>query len=147
MFLNNNLILIDGETMRWENYRVFSVFTLVLWGLIITGTVFTDIKFHRVFDKVILKVPVFTSGIQILTVLILTVFSDSQAFEYKTDYLSAEEQYTVSARENVIMFILDATDNSYFEEIIKNNPDAFDGFEDLKQTQIKFKKGFKPSTI
>lgn len=131
MFLNKNLILIDGEAMRWENYRVFSVFTLVLWGTIITGTIFTELKFHMIFDKVILKVPFFISGIQILTVIILTVFSGSQAFEYKTDYLSAEEQYTVSARENVIMFILDATDNSYFEEILKNNPDAFDGFEDF----------------
>lgn len=131
MFLNQKLILIDGESMNWENYKMFSVLTFMLWITVITGIIIAEFKKHALFEKVIGKIPLLISGIQILTVFIMILSADSKAFEYKTAYLSAEEQYTVSSDENVIMFILDATDNSYFEEILKNNPDVFEGYEDF----------------
>lgn len=48
-----------------------------------------------------------------------------------TLYLSGKEQFAFSKNKNIITIILDAADNTYVKSLLKNNPDAFKGFEDF----------------
>lgn len=46
-------------------------------------------------------------------------------------YLSGKEQFVVSKNKNIITIILDAADNIYLENLLKTNPEAFNGLEDF----------------
>lgn len=131
MFMNKDLGLLDGETMIWSKYIVFSVITALIWSVITGGLIFIALKYWKFFEKIKMKIPVLLTALQTVSLLLMIVISRQEIFNSQIAYMGGEEQYTVSKQKNIIMFILDATDNSYFQELISTNPDAFQGFEDF----------------
>lgn len=133
MFFNKNLIMLNGETMNWDDYKVSSVVSLLLWALSLALSVLFSMKFHHFFDKIKVKVPVIIGLIQFLSLAVMIIIGGRNLFTIKVDsmFMSGDEQYTVSSEDNIILFILDATDNSYFDELYNERPEVFDGFEDF----------------
>lgn len=131
MFLNANLKLIDGETMRWEEHIPFAVITGIVWLAILAMSVVTAFKWEKVWEKLRVFLPAGLGAIQAIA-LIITIFSaGSGAFTFNVCYMSAEEQFTVSQKDNVVVFILDAVDNKYFKKLVDEKPEVFSGYEDF----------------
>lgn len=133
MFFNKNLIMLNGETMNWDDYKVSSVVSLLLWVLLLVLSVLFSVKLKSFFDKIKVKVPVIIGLIQFLSLAVMIIIGGRNLFTIKVDsmFMSEDEQYTVSSGDNIILFILDATDNSYFDELYNERPEVFDGFEDF----------------
>ena len=131
MFLNSKLHLLDGESMKWEEYTGYSVITLIIWLVVISACVIFGLKKTVIFNKISAGISGILIAVQALSVCIMLVMADSKIYSKELEYMSGEEQYTVSGSKNIIMFILDATDNDYFKEILEENPEAFEGYEDF----------------
>lgn len=131
MFMNSPLKLIDGETMNWGEHIPFAVITGLIWIAILVAAELTAFKWDKVWDKLHIFLPAILGAVQCVA-LLLTIFSAGErAFSYKAHYMSAAEQFTVSKKDNVIVFILDAADNRYFKQLIAEEPELFEGYEDF----------------
>lgn len=131
VFLNQNLILLDGETVAWEKHSVFSVVTLVVWIAILVLFLILEVKFDRAYEKVKVKLPFFLFAVQFVSLIIMIILAGTEIFKVKADFMSGNEQFVVSSRKNVVVFMLDAVDNIYFEKILAEEPEAFRGYEDF----------------
>ncbi len=131
MFMNSPLKLMDGETMNWDQYIPFSIITGLVWIAILAGSVLVAVKWDKVWDKLHIFLPAILGAVQCVA-LLLTIFSAGErAFSYKVHYMSAAEQFTVSKKDNVVVFILDAVDNRYFKQLLAEEPELFEGYEDF----------------
>lgn len=131
MFMNHNLIFLDGESMVWDDYTAFSVITLGVWILILAISLLFEFKYEVLFRKISKTVLSVIGGLQLISLCLMIVISGNKIFKTNYSYMSKSEQFVVSENKNVIMFILDAVDNLYFEELMKTNPELFDEFKDF----------------
>lgn len=131
MFMNSPLKLMDGETMNWNDYIPFSVITGLIWLAVLAAAVLAALKWDKVWDKLHVFLPAILGAVQCVALLITIFSAGERAFSYKVHYMSAAEQFTVSKKDNVVVFILDAVDNKYFKQILEEEPELFDGYEDF----------------
>ena len=128
MFLNPDFGLLDGTTIQWHTYTGQAFLNLLIWAAIIA------VPFVL---KKLLKPDVLKTGIALVCVMILaaqaagvaSLLITSEPTEDK--YLSAKDNYTVSAQNNIIMFCLDNLSNELFEDVLEAYPDIREGMKDF----------------
>ncbi len=130
MFMNQNLGLMIGDEVNWNEYTLYGLITLGVW-LVILALPFIYKKVFKNYGKIFTALSAFLGGVQLLSVIILAFTAGSSAFYYRNDSLDGREQYTVSGKKNIVTFVFDAADNIFFDEILESNPEAFDGLEDF----------------
>ncbi len=130
MFMNKNLGLMTGDEVNWNEYAQFGLITLGIWLVLLTLP-FIYKKVFKNYSKIYAIISAFLGGVQLLSVIILAVTAGSNIFYYRNDSLDGREQYSVSGKKNIVTFVFDAADNIFFDEILENSPDAFDGLEDF----------------
>lgn len=130
MFMNRNLGLMIGEEINWDEYTFFGTATLISW-LIIFSLPFIYRKLFKSRTGIYPCISALLFAVQLLSAVILTVAAGSSAFYYRNDSLDGREQYTLSERKNIVTFVFDAANNIYFDKILEETPDAFDGLEDF----------------
>lgn len=131
MFMNGNLAPLDGSLVDWSKHTVYININAIIWIAILMSTVVIAVKKEKIWNKYISKVPAVIGAVQALSLVISMFLAGRSLFEIETPYMSGKEQFTVSSKDNIIVFILDAEDNEYFKTILKTDPSAFDGFEDF----------------
>lgn len=133
MFLNTNLNQIGATLDGYIPSTQTILKNFMIWGAILLLCCAILISSRRNWKK-----PVFLTSFVLLatqavaySTLILSAPEDSVEYIASEYYLSGEEQYTVSSKENVIVFILDTLSNthlSFAEEV----------YPDLKETLHDF---------
>lgn len=131
MFMNNNLPVLIGDGVNWDDYTFFSILTVIAWILLLVLPFEAQFLFNNLWKKAVKKVPLFIGLIEALSLIILIITASGNVFKMNETVFSGAEQYTVSKNKNIITIILDATDNIYVKETLKQKPHAFDGFEDF----------------
>lgn len=128
MFLNKNLDLLGVNP---EGYRVEigpAIGNLCIWILIIGVVVFLSAFKKDIGKKVVLYGSSFLLSIQVIALVSLLLTANEDAFHHKevegTWHLSGEDQYKVSADENVIVIVLDYFSNQYIAPLEKEYPGA-----------------------
>lgn len=133
MFLNKDLDLlgVNPEGYQVKTERV--VLNFCLWLLIVgLVTVFSFLK-KEIWKKLINGLSAFLLCIQLVALVSLLVTAKSTAYEREEGkwHLSGEEQYTVSANQNVIVLVLDYFSNQYIEPLLTAYPEATDFLHDF----------------
>ena len=135
-FANLNYGILDGKAIDWGAYPVYAVLDTTGWCLGIAGAIYLWIHRRDFFHKVQKTTCVFLITVQIVTLLVLFFTTDSSVFEKSDDYLSSDGIYEVSSKENILVFVLDAFDDVYFQELLKEEPkkyqNMFKGFTHFK---------------
>lgn len=131
MFMNNNLPVLIGNGINWDEYTWYSVLTAIAWVLLLVIPFEAQFLFNKLWKKTVTKVPLFIGLIEAVSLIILIITASGSVFQMKDTVFSGTEQYTVSKNKNIITIVLDATDNRYIEDTLKQKPEAFDGFEDF----------------
>lgn len=133
MFLNKNLDLlgVNPEGYKIVPTQVFA--SLVCWFAIMIAVVIFSFWKKNIWKKCFFGVSGFLICIQIVALVSLWMTSKETAWKYEegTWNLSGEEQYTVSSKENVIVFILDYFSNQYMEPFLAEYPNATDFLHDF----------------
>lgn len=131
MFLNKGLDLMgvnpDGYKTDTKNIVINLTIWLVVTAFILIATLCGKRK------KLLLFGSFFLFSIQLLALVSILTKADTDCFEYpQTEYhLSGSEQYNVSGKENIIVFILDAFSDKALEDALNVNPDALDDLTDF----------------
>lgn len=124
-FVNINYGLLDGEAVDWGSYPLYAFVDTAGWCLVIVGIIVLWIRKRDFFHKMQNRISVFLIAVQAVTLLILFITTDFSAFEKSDYYLSDEGIYEVSSKENILLFVLDAFDDVYFQEILNEEPEKY----------------------
>lgn len=134
LFLQSYIIsvdygMFDGHEIHWEDYTWQGLVNTFIWLFCIgeTFVIFRRLKFNEQKLKKFVKPLAF--GIIVIQCLVLTItFSKNplpeNAFHNKDsiNVLTTKNIFTISTKENIIIFLLDAFDARIFEEIMVKDP-------------------------
>lgn len=131
-YVNVNYGVLNGEEIDWSAYPVYAVLDTLGWILLIVVVIVLWIYKRNLCHKIQGYVSLCVIAVQLITLGILFFTTDVSSVEKSNYYLSDEGLLEVSAEENVIIFVLDAFDDAYFQEILHEEPERYKGiFEDF----------------
>lgn len=133
MFLNRQLDLMGASAVSYSGTRMKiilnALFWLILLVVIIFFTTYSKTKTHKILS--------ITSGIilgmQLVGFLSLFPSSDKAAFSYPTEELCLDgsEQYTISSKDNIILFVLDNFATDYYSSAVSSYPELANQLNDF----------------
>lgn len=129
MFLNATIGSISGQNYNWKNNILVSIIDIILWGAIIAFLVFVALK-NTKSVKYVSYIVLFLGLIQLVTYGTLLISADKRCFDYSAVYYDFGKQYVVGD-ENIIVFIIDAADNTYAKELYDENAEILDEYKDF----------------
>lgn len=125
-FANINYGVLDGKTVDWGAHPAYALLDTLGWIVLLAGAVLLWVKKRELFHKIQKYMILFILAIQVLTLGYLAITTDVVAEEKSSHYLSTDGIYEVSSQDNVIVFVLDAFDESYLNEIFSAEPEKYE---------------------
>ena len=129
----------DGHEIEWSNYSIENVLNLFVWFACIGGAFLKFRKNYFNVEKIIRFVKPLTFVIIVIqcVVLLLSLVGNPVQKNIvleneKIGLLTNKELYSVSANNNIIVFLIDTFDASIFEEIMLKNPEVIADLKDFK---------------
>lgn len=123
MFLSGDLPALDGEVIQWRQYRVQQVGSVVLWLIVAAAVVFLARRLHRKrFYRMMAGVSLFLTAILLVTGVTVGVMNHGFS-PRTTTVMTVDGEFTMSRDENLVIFVVDATDGQTFSEMLEQ--DAF----------------------
>lgn len=136
MMLNSELDLLHSTPDGYSTSKKAALFNLLIWLFVIAVLVFITVLKKEIGKNIVCFGAMFLLGIQLIALISLYVTADKTAFiknknNEKKYYLSGEDQYKVSANENIIVIVLDYFSNQYIEPMEAAYPGATDFLHDF----------------
>lgn len=114
---------LDGTAIDWSGYQLYGILDTLGWLALIVVTFMLFLKNHKLFLTIQKYGSLFIVATQTLTLVILMVTSQGGTQEKSNYFLTTDGMYDIGSNENIIIFILDAFDDEYFEDIVTAYPD------------------------
>lgn len=133
MFLNTGLPQIGATAEGYVPTTAALIKDGIVWVAVIIAAIFVILKYKENWKKPVFFVSLMLTLIQGIAYGTLFLSAPEAAFAYPDSEisLSGEKQYTVSANENVIVFILDTFSNVFFEDALAEYPEISDIVSDF----------------
>lgn len=133
MFLNKQLDLLGQNPEGYQADMGQVIPNLIIWLVIIGAVIVIAYWKEEIWKKILTYASLFLVAIQgvALVSLLLTAGEDAYKHEEGAWYLSGENQFVVSAHENVIVLVLDYFSNQYIEMTREKYPDMIDFLNDF----------------
>ena len=133
MFINKDLDLMG---MNPDGYHVEigrAAINMVVWVLIAGALIVLCLWKEKIWKNTVLFATVVLLGMQATAWVSLMLSADDTAYHYEEGawYISGENQYTVSADKNIIVFVLDYFSNQYLSSALNQYPDMLDCMKDF----------------
>ena len=130
LFMNGLVGELDGREYLNSKFTPWIMINMFIYIIVI----FVPVILYKAKPEPAKKLnkygPLLLTAMETLVILISLLISGGKAFDHTTIYFDGLEQYVISKNENIIVFVLDAVDNSYFKTILQDTPECFEGFED-----------------
>lgn len=133
MFLNKNLDLLgvnpDGYHVGVGQWAP----NLVVWLAVLAVVIVLSVRQNEIWKKMTLYLAILLTGMQAVAMVSLLATAPKDAYERAkgSDRLWGKDQYTVSANENVIVFVLDYFSSLYLQQMLEVYPDGADCLHDF----------------
>jgi len=135
MLLNLDLGLLEGEGTDWSLYTRHGYINIALWLAALAAGMTLLMKLRVRWSRALVTygclVLLAMQGVAFVTVSMQHLSTHAEKTTGATYVLSGEDQYKVSAEGNVIVFMLDYFSNDYIDSMLKQFPNALDGFKDF----------------
>lgn len=133
MFFNKNLDLLGVNPEGYKTSMGKSIGNLAVWIIIILAVVLLSFIKKDIWKKMVKYASAFLLCIQLVALVSLMMTAKEDAYKYQEGnwHLSGENQYVVSANNNVIVIVLDYFSNQYLEPLQKAYPGATDFLHDF----------------
>ena len=132
MFLSGGLPPLDGTRIHWNQYASQNILSIAVWGVICVGFVLAARFLHRKgIYRIVTAVSVFLTAVLLVTGVTTGIMS--HGFSESTKYaLTKDNEFTMSSDQNLVVFVLDATDSRTFSEMLSSeDPQFADTLEDF----------------
>lgn len=133
MFLNGELDLLGVSPEGYVANVASASVNLGIWLLVMCGIIVLAFVKLEIWKKLVGFVSAFLIAIQLVALVTLVATAGEEAYKRPTEnwHISGMDQYTVSAKENVIVLILDYFSNTYIEKMEAIYPGATDFLHDF----------------
>lgn len=133
MFLNKNLDLLGVNPNGYQVQTSQWIGNVIIWLVVIAAVIALAILKKEIWKKLVLYLASFLICIQVVALVSLLATAPQEAYKrlQGSDRLSGEEQYTVSANENIIVFVLDYFSSLYLQQMLEVYPDGADCLHDF----------------
>lgn len=130
-FLVSKLPPMDGTSVNWSAHTAERIKSYAVIALVIAALIFVLIKFKKeIFNKAVLWGSVALS--LLLTFTLSTLLLTTKIEDKSSDMLSTGyNQFEYSSDINLIVFCIDALDSQHFLNVLKDDPDFADVFDDF----------------
>ena len=131
--MNKDTGLLGDDEINWSKYGNYGTINLAVWIALLLAVIILAVLLKDRWGKVSAWVCSGLLAIQAvaLAVMMITVPSTGSNDPAKRYMLDGKDQYTVSAKKNTIVFVLDYFANSYYDEVIDEYPEAEEYFNDF----------------
>lgn len=130
LFMNVGLPQADGGVVNWDDYTTITVLSAAAWIALITVSVVAVIRYPRKVQMGFCLVALAFVVVQGAGVASLFVGeSGASNAAGRTMMVSEKGLLDVSAKTNVVEFVLDNYDTALLEQAVSEEPEMFDGFE------------------
>lgn len=132
MFLSGSLPPLDGEPIQWQEYGLQNLQSLILWLLVGVGVILLAKKIHRrAMVRLIEGVSLFLTAILLVTGISVGVMNEGFQ-DRPITIMTTEGQFTMSTEENLVIFVVDATDGQTVQNMLEStDPQFADVLEDF----------------
>lgn len=129
LFLNIQLMNMNGSAMDWESMRGTMTANLIIW--IVLAVVFAVIPFvlKKQYQKIYLGITAFISAVQLVTAVSLLVATLPVGYRLMT--VSAKGLLETAPGSNVIVLLFDSCYNTQFEETMSAHPEIAETLKDF----------------
>ena len=133
LFLNKDTGLLGDDEVDWSRFGNYGTINLIMWAVAILAVLIVAVLLKDKWGKVSAWLCSALLAVQAvaLAVMIITAPSADTTDLTKRFILNGNDQYTVSARKNTIVFVLDYYANTYYDRVIKEYPEATEYFNDF----------------
>lgn len=124
-FLNLHLGIMDGTPIEWHKYTLPTLADTLFWfiGLELPFLIYYFSK--KLWQTLLTWISAFLLAVQAVSLAVLLLSADFTATSpMASSYLTTEGMFELSEENNVIVFVLDAFDTKYLEEI-KNQEESY----------------------
>lgn len=130
-FMVGNLPPTDGTEVDWSKYTVSTVISVIMWIVVIAALLVLTKMFSA--KKVISVINVVAGCLSLmLLVTLTTVCINNDGFSKKTNLTITEKnQMELSSDKNFIILVLDAVDGETFGNMMEENPQYKEIFNDF----------------
>lgn len=130
LFMNVGLPQADGGVVHWDDYTTITVLSAAAWIALIAVSVVAVIRYPRKAQMGFCLVALALVVVQGAGVASLFVGeSGASNVAGRTMMVSEKGLLDVSAKTNVVEFVLDNYDTALLEQAVSEEPEMFDGFE------------------
>lgn len=134
MFINEGLDLLGMNPEGYVPDSSQAIVNLIVWIVIIALVIALAFWKEKIWQGIVVYLSVFLILIQGVALVSLAMNAGEEAYKHPGGdlwFLSSKDQYTVSAKDNVIVIILDYFSNQYVAPALEQYPDLFEGLNDF----------------
>jgi hypothetical protein len=117
MFLNGELNVLNGQEQIWENSTV--IVNSVIW-LIVVGIIVISGYAKSFLNKAYRYICIYIFMIQMVTLVYLVATNDINT-QAERKAMTTEGSLELASDNNILIFLLDAFDSSYFDKIVEDD--------------------------
>lgn len=127
-FMNSDFGYMNGQAIEWQEYAKLAMLNIAVWSVIMLIPFIVRLFSRNVWSKALQFVSAFLVVIQAVALVSLLLTADF-TLEQGKHFVSSGGLYEVGEKDNVIVFVLDYTDNEYADELERDEPGFFDRLE------------------
>jgi hypothetical protein len=135
MVLNKDLENTENYSISWSSYGGQIIFNVAIWFIIVILAVILNARLKNKFYKVAKYLMMVLLIVQVAATasLYIKAGENSKDFSVREEdyYVSNENEFTVSEKNNVIVFVLDTFSNDFIEPTFEKYPELLDDYKDF----------------
>lgn len=133
MFINEGLDLLGMNPEGYQIEKGQAIINAIIWLAILILAVVLSVWKEKLWKSVISFGAFILIGMQAVAWISLMLSAEDVAYKYEEGewFLSGENQFVVSANENIIVIVLDYFSNQYLEPALEKYPDLLDCLNDF----------------
>lgn len=134
MFINEGLDLLGMNPEGYTPEPKQAALNMVVWIIIILLVLIIAFWKEKIWQGLVVYLSVCFTLVQVVALVSLITGAGEEAFKHPGGdqwFLSSKDQGVVSAKDNVLVVVLDYFSNQYMESAIEQYPDLLDGFNDF----------------
>ena len=132
MFLSGHLPPLDGTEIQWDQYAGQNILSIAVWLVICIGFVLAARFLHRKgIYRLVIAMSAFLTAVLLITGITSGIIN--HGFSENTKYaLTKNNEFTMSSDQNLVVFVVDATDSRTFSQMLAGeDPQFADILEDF----------------
>lgn len=122
----------DGHAIAWSNYRGEIILDGILWLFCISVCVIVYLRGSKRLSKILNAADAFLSAMLLVSLVILLIPCINEDKSSAYGYATQKELMNLSGKGDIVVFLVDMTDEDFLEQVLQEAPDiaeSLEGFE------------------